>query len=116
MHHPHHVIPKIFALANAFMDEKIVGSKLKAVSTSPRTNTAKALLDAFKGDDNLRPIVDQWEKMSTGEHGSFYGFSAQKNPIELLINFDVYLSVQLLFNSQITPRLKPAQYLQTNSS
>lgn len=71
MHHPHHVIPKIFALANAFMDEKIVGSTLKAVSTSPRTNTAKALLDVFKTEDKLRPIVDQWDIMSTGEYKLF---------------------------------------------
>lgn len=67
MHHPHHVIPKVFALANAFMDEKIVGSKLKAVSNSPRTDMAKSLLTAFKDDEKLRPIVDQWEKMSTGK-------------------------------------------------
>lgn len=68
-HHPHHVLPKVFALYNAFKDEEYIkdaSQKSKTLSMSPRTDAAVQLVQKLKGDAGLRDIIIQMEKMCQG--------------------------------------------------
>lgn len=60
--HPHHVLPKVLALVNAFKDEETLEK-----SSSPRTDAATKLLQKMKEKAILRPIIVQMEKMYEGE-------------------------------------------------
>lgn len=67
--HPHHVLPKVFALVNAFKDEiyiKDPKQKTKTVSSSPRTDAAAKLLQRLKGDARLRDTIIEMERMNEG--------------------------------------------------
>lgn len=68
-HHPHHVLPKVMALFNAFKDEIYVSDskqKSKNVPNSPRTDAATKLLQELKGNSGLRDIIVQMERMWEG--------------------------------------------------
>lgn len=61
--HPHHVIMKLFALANAHIDGENVGD-----TPSPaRTDASKLILNKLRADVGTRSIVDQMEQMCTGK-------------------------------------------------
>lgn len=69
-HHPHHVLPKIFAIFNAFKDEDFIKDakqKPKTISSSPRTDAAGQLLQKLKADTGLRDIIVQLERMYEGK-------------------------------------------------
>lgn len=65
--HPHHVLPKMFGLANAFMDENYADSKPASISSSPRTDACKVMLQELRKETKLRSMIDQWELMSSGK-------------------------------------------------
>lgn len=68
--HPHHVLPKVFALVNAFKDDIYIHDprqKKKTVSSSPRTDAAINLLQRLKGDARLRDTIIQMERMCEGK-------------------------------------------------
>lgn len=77
MDHPHHILPKIFALANAFKDEEFKdevdaeNSRRLPISSSPRTDASQNLLRQLKNNKKLRHIIEQWEKMSNGRRFYF---------------------------------------------
>ncbi|XP_031619505.1 serine/threonine-protein kinase ATM [Contarinia nasturtii] len=65
LQHPHHVLPKVLALVNAFKDDRFiedVNSK-SAISSSPRTDAAAKLLQIMKGYSALRDIICEMERM-----------------------------------------------------
>lgn len=64
MDHPHHVLPKVLALVNAFKDEEFLDQSLK--SSSPRTDAASKVLSTMKQNDDLRAIIVQMERMCAG--------------------------------------------------
>lgn len=68
LQHPHHVLPKILALVNAFKDDEFIADKIQKskMSNSPRTNAAVKLLQRLKGEAKLRDIIIQMERMSKG--------------------------------------------------
>lgn len=65
--HPHHVLPKIFALANAFKDENSVLNR-ETMNSSPRTDSSRILLQQLKTNSKLGRIIEQWENMSDGKN------------------------------------------------
>lgn len=69
-HHPHHVLPKIFAIFNAFKDEDFIKDakqKSKTISSSPRTDAAGQLLQKLKSVAGLCDIIVQLERMYEGK-------------------------------------------------
>lgn len=62
------MLPKVFALVNAFKDEiYIKDPKQKApVTSSPRTDVAVKLMERLKGNFSLHDIIIQMEKMCEG--------------------------------------------------
>lgn len=77
-HHPHHVLPKLMALVNAFKDEiytKDSKQKSNNVSSSPRTDAATKLLQQLKSDSGLYDIIIQMERMCEGIFKFSFAFS-----------------------------------------
>lgn len=63
------MLPKVFALYNAFKDEEFIkasGQKSKTLPNSPRTDAAVQLLQKLKGSTGLRDIIIQMERMCEG--------------------------------------------------
>lgn len=67
--HPHHVLPKVLALVNAFKDDEFIQGTMNktTVSCSPRTDAAVKLLQVMKGRPQLRDIIVQMERMFEGK-------------------------------------------------
>lgn len=68
--HPYHVLPKVFALVNAYKDEiypKDAKQKTNnTISSSPRTEAATNLLQQLKTNRKLRDIIMQMDTMCEG--------------------------------------------------
>lgn len=64
--HPHHVLPKVLALVNAFKDEQFIEGKKNSISSSPRTDAAMKLIQKMKQYHQLRDIIVQMERMFDG--------------------------------------------------
>lgn len=66
--HPHHVLPKVMELFNAFKDEDFVTDPKQKmpISNSPRTIAAGQLLQKLKSFPELREIIVQMERMCEG--------------------------------------------------
>lgn len=60
--HPHHVIMKLFALANAHVD----GDHSGDTPSPARTDASKIILNKLRAKVGTRSIVEQMEQMCTG--------------------------------------------------
>lgn len=69
LHHPHHVLPKVLALVNAFKDDEFIkGAKNKStISSSPRSDAAVKLLRKMKTYGQLCDTIIQMERMFEGK-------------------------------------------------
>ncbi|XP_055323121.1 serine/threonine-protein kinase ATM isoform X2 [Sitodiplosis mosellana] len=65
LEHPHHVLPKVLALVNAFKDDEFIhdAKNRSSISSSPRIDAAFKLLQVMKGRRELRDIIFQMELM-----------------------------------------------------